>query len=281
MSAEDTEVLVAAAAARAEGHAGVLATVVRAEGSTPRAAGAKMFVHADGRLVGTIGGGKFEALVRDEALAALASADSAPRLREYPLREGEPDSFGAICGGTVTVFIEPLGALERVVVCGGGHCGRAIAKLAAECGLHAVLFDDRAEFLVDPPRGVHPVSGVPVGEFLASLAPGPRDAVVAANRQPPLDRAVVAAALRLGPRPGYIGMIGSRRKVLRVWDELAGEGWERAEFTRVRAPMGLDVGGDSPVEIAVSVLAELLPTLRHTSGQPLGLDSRVASSRSP
>ncbi len=280
MSAEDHEVLAAAAAARGEGRAGALAIVVRAEGSTPRPAGAKMFVHADGRLTGTVGGGKFEALVREEALAALASTGRAPRLREYPLREGEPGSFGAVCGGTVTVFIEPVGALERVLVCGGGHCGRAIARLAAECGLHAVLFDDRAELLAEPPAGVRPATGTPVAEVLAAFSPGPRDGVIAANRQPALDRAVVAATLRLDPRPGYIGMIGSRRKVLRVWDELAAEGWDREEFARVRAPMGLDLGGDSPTEIAVSVMAELLPALRGASGRPLALSNSPAESSS-
>src|SRR6266513_3106417 len=124
-------------------------TVAATTGSVPRAAGSKMFVYADGRCAGTIGGGKFESLVIAEAQEAIRKKK--PLLKTYPLREGETDSFGAICGGEVTVFIEPQITGEALYLIGAGHCARAIAKLAAECGLFISVVDDRAELLTGLP----------------------------------------------------------------------------------------------------------------------------------
>src|SRR5712671_1266461 len=108
-------------------------TIAATTGSVPRAAGSKMFVYADGRSSGTIGGGKFESLVIADAVAAMG--DKKLLLKTYPLHEGETDSFGAICGGEVTVFIEPQRTSEAVYLIGAGHCSRAVARLASECGL--------------------------------------------------------------------------------------------------------------------------------------------------
>src|SRR3982074_2452668 len=110
----------------------VLVTVAATTGSVPRAAGSKMLVYADGKISGTIGGGKFEALVREEAVAALRGEN--PVLKNYPLHEGEPASFGAICGGEATGLIEPQILNEAIYLVGGGHCSRAIAKVAGDCG---------------------------------------------------------------------------------------------------------------------------------------------------
>src|SRR2546423_11213915 len=124
-------------------------TVAATTGSVPRAPGSKMFVYADGRISGTIGGGKFESLVIAEAQAAIRNKK--PVLKTYPLREGETDSFGAICGGEATVFIEPQITGEALFLIGAGHCARAIAKLAAECGLFVTVVDDRQDLLADLP----------------------------------------------------------------------------------------------------------------------------------
>lgn len=248
-----------AESARSAGEAFAMATVVQTDGSTPREAGARMLIYGDGRLSGTVGGGKFEALVIEEARQCIGN--HATRLREFVLRDGEPESFGAICGGRVTVFIEPMGSRERLYVIGAGHCGAAIARLARDCGLHTTLLDDRAEAL----PAVNPVQLIRDAVWRAT------DAVVIVNRNPDLDRAALAAALRLNPGPGYIGMIGSRRKVLRVHAELAAEGFTRETLARVFAPIGLDIGSEAPMEIAVSVVAELLQVLRGRKGGHLKL----------
>ena len=236
------------------GEAFAMATVVQTDGSTPRESGARMLVYADGRVSGTVGGGKFEALVIEEARQCIGN--DATRLREYVLREGEPESFGAICGGRVTVFIEPMGSRERLYVIGAGHCGAAIARLARECGLHTTLIDDRD----GTGTSMNPE------QLIRDTAWRTTDALVIVNRNPNLDRAALSAALRLNPGPGYIGMIGSRRKVLRVCDEMAADGFTREALARVFAPIGLDIGSESPMEIAVSVVAELLQILRGRKG---------------
>lgn len=240
--------------ARLAGEAFAMATVVQTDGSTPREAGARMLIYADGRVSGTIGGGKFEALVMAEAQRCVA--DGAAQMREYVLREDEPESFGAICGGRVTVFIEPLGSRERLFVIGSGHCGAAITRLARECGIHVTLLDDRQPG----------VDGRPPGEFIATATWRPTDALVIVNRNPDLDRIALGAALALTPGPSYIGMIGSRRKVRRVFDELIAQGVAQASLDRVFAPVGLDIGSDAPMEIAVSVVAEMLQILRGRKG---------------
>src|SRR3982751_6347037 len=127
-------------------------TIAATPGSVPRAPGSKMFVYTDGGISGTIGGGKFESLVIAEAQAAIQNKK--PVLKTYPLREGETDSFGAICGGKATVFIEPQITGESLYVVGAGHCARAIAKLAAECGLFVTVVDDREDLLADLPPAV-------------------------------------------------------------------------------------------------------------------------------
>src|SRR3977135_4008236 len=141
-------------------------TVAATTGSVPRAAGSKMLVYADGQSSGTIGGGKFESLVIADALEPMR--EKKPLLKTYPLREGEPDSFGAICGGEVTVFIEPQSVSEALYLIGAGHCARAIAKLAAECGLFVSVVDDRAELLIDLPRVVARISDSSPAQFIVS-----------------------------------------------------------------------------------------------------------------
>src|SRR3954454_7445533 len=116
-----------------------------------------MFVYADGRFSGTIGGGKFESLVIAEAQEAIRRKK--PLLKTYPLREGETDSFGAICGGEATVFIEPQITAEGLYLIGAGHCARAIAELGAERGHVVAVADDRDDLLADLPPAVTAISG--------------------------------------------------------------------------------------------------------------------------
>src|SRR2546423_6217036 len=196
-------------------------TVAATTGSVPRAPGSKMFVYADGRISGTIGGGKFESLVIAEAQAAIQNKK--PVLKTYPVREGETDSFGAICGGEATVFIEPQIMGESLYVIGAGHCARAIAKLAAECGLFVTVVDDRDELLADLPPAVTGISGSAPQDFIASRQWQPDEALVLVSRNHEIDREALAAAVEQSA-VGYIGMIGSRRKVLQVFDRLRERG---------------------------------------------------------
>src|SRR5437016_8320079 len=126
-----------------------LATVAATTGSVPRQTGSKMLVYADGKVSGTIGGGKFEALVVEECLKSIATKE--PVLKTYPLREDKPDSFGAICGGEVTVMIEPQNLSSALFLVGAGHCSLAIARLATDCGMYATVVEDRADLIENLP----------------------------------------------------------------------------------------------------------------------------------
>jgi xanthine dehydrogenase accessory factor len=246
-----------------------LVTVAATTGSVPRAAGSKMLVYADSKISGTIGGGKFEALVVDDALASMR--DKKPLLKNYPLREGESDSFGAICGGDVTVFIEPQMVSEALYLIGGGHCAHAIAKLAAGCGLFVSVVDDREKLLADLPPAVTRISDSSPANFIASRQWQSDEALVIVSRNHEIDREALGVALeQMGA--GYIGMIGSRRKVRRVFDHLREGGVPAEKLSKVYAPLGLDIGADSPAEIAVSTIAEILAVLRQRTAAHLRLD---------
>jgi xanthine dehydrogenase accessory factor len=248
-----------------------LVTVAATSGSVPRAAGSKMLVYGTGKTKGTIGGGKFEALVAEEALGTLR--EKKPVLKTYPLREGDADSFGAICGGEVTVLIEPQGVSEAVYLIGAGHCARAIARLAAECGLFVSVIDDRAELLAELPAVVARISDVAPADFIASHQWQSDEALVMVSRNHEIDlEALAAAVAQTGA--GYVGMIGSRRKVSRVFDQLKERGVPEEKLARIYAPLGLDIGADSPAEIAVSVMAEILAVLRGRVAKHLRSDHR-------
>jgi xanthine dehydrogenase accessory factor len=240
-----------------------LVTVAATKGSVPRAAGSKMLVYADGRSSGTIGGGKFESLVINDACAHIA--EKQPLLKTYPLHESSPDSFGAICGGEVTLLIEPQIPGEALFVIGAGHCSFAIAKLAMECGLFVTVIEDRMEQLSIFPAQIRRVHEVDPARFVAARQWKADEALVIVSRNYELDRDALQAALNTSAI-GYIGMIGSARKVTRVFQHLRDAGLTQEQLARVYAPLGLDIGADSPTEIAVSVVAELLKVLRRRSG---------------
>jgi len=223
-----------------------LVTVAETKGSVPRAAGAKMLVSLDGLTSGTIGGGKFEALAIAEALVCLREKRSL--LKTFPLHENEPDSFGAICGGEATILIEPLLLREALFVVGAGHCAQAIARLAVECGLFVHVLEDRAELLEALPPQVTRISEPSAAEFIASRPWQADEAIVIVSRNHELDRAALASAGRAAGGAGYIGMIGSRRKVSQVFAALRGQGIAEEVLGRIYAPIGIDIGADRSEE---------------------------------
>lgn len=243
-----------------------LVTVAETKGSAPREAGAKMLVYHDRLTSGTIGGGKLEALAIDDALHCLR--EKSTLLKRFPLRENEPDSFGAICGGEVTILIEPQLLGEALFVVGAGHCAQAIVRLALECGFVVTVIEDRLELLSGLPDQVLSISTPSGPEFLTNRQWQADEAIVLVSRNHELDRAALASALRT-TGAGYMGMIGSRRKVRQVFQSLRAEGFAEEALAQVYAPIGLDLGADSPAEIAVSVMAEIMGVLRQATGRSL------------
>ena len=253
--------------ARKERHAYCLVTIAATKGSVPREAGSKMMVYPDGKISGTLGGGKFESLVLADALAMPRK--SAPLLKTYPLHEASADSFGAVCGGEVTVLVEPQLPPPALTLVGAGHCSRALAQLARTCGWHVTVLDDRADQLTAFPA--HEILTDPAPLFIAARSWQDDDALVLVSRSYQMDRDALAAALRHRTM-GYLGMIGSKSKVRSILTDLLSDGFTHAHFQNLRAPLGLDLGADHPDEIAVSILAEILTVFNQTTGQPLAID---------
>ena len=252
----------------------VLCQIVRAEGSTPGKVGWKLLARPDGSFVGNLGGGAFEALVKTDALEKLrrgAGVDGSEIKRYYLTEEatrGEPT--GMVCGGMAEVFLEVMLAAPVLAICGGGPVGQALSRAALLAGFEVLVVDDRPEFRNPElfPAGVRfaEVDRDYRQDFLAPLRH--RDLYVAVvSRCWETDTAALAAVLRQAPRQApeslrYLGLMGSRRKVARVREELAAQGCDLAALggLELHAPIGLPIGGDSPGEIAISILAEVIGT---------------------
>ncbi|MGE5179160.1 MAG: XdhC family protein [Bacteroidota bacterium] len=229
----------------------VIATIVRVAGSSPRDPGAKIVVLTDGRIEGTLGGGKLEAQVIRDAAECLGNGG--PALRSYSLSE---EGLGMKCGGRVDVFFEPVRSRDRLVVFGGGHVGRAVARLAPSAGFAVEVVDDRPEHLASEglPEGVRLVATD--SGFREGYEPlGPRDYAVIVTRDAATDAEIAG---RHAGRCAYVGVMGSRAKRAFLERTLAARGIATEDFARIRCPMGVDIGSDTPDEIAVSVLAEMI-----------------------
>jgi xanthine dehydrogenase accessory factor len=266
---ENPYALIAEAVERGQGVA--LATLIQSEGATPRHVGTKMVVYADGRTAGTIGGGEMEFLVIQEAVAAIAQGQS--RLVRYELRDAEAGDPG-ICGGTADVFVDVVVPRPTLLVVGGGHVAMPVAEMGHLCGFRVVVVDDRAD-MVSEERFPHADQRI-VGDIVGTLQGmpiTPSTHVVIVTRGHALDEEALHAVI--DSPAGYVGMIGSRRKVRAVYDRLRAKGVAASALERVRAPIGLSIGAETPAEIAVSVLAEIvmLGSAKGGDGRPMRLES--------
>jgi xanthine dehydrogenase accessory factor len=236
-----------------------MATVVSAAGSTPRETTARMLVLPDGTTRGTIGGGRFESLVIADARKLLGD-HGLPFARRYDFVPEGPDAFGAVCGGTATVLLEIVEKAPRLLVVGGGHCGRALARAAAFSGYEVTVADERGEQL-DPAAFPPGARLVRVKDDYSDLPlPGPEDSVAIVSRGHVTD-GLAFRRLR-GVPVAYLGMIGSKAKRKVLFDELRAEGFTEEELRRAKCPIGLDIGAESPEEIAIAIVAELIARRR-------------------
>jgi xanthine dehydrogenase accessory factor len=261
------EVLAAAAEALRLGETVALVTVVRAQGSTPQRAGAKMPVWPDGRTVGTIGGGCYENDAFWKAREAIASGR--PSLVHYELNDDFAQENGLICGGRMDVHIDPLAPSPRLYIVGAGHVGFQLARVALDAGFHIHVVDDREKFANAERFPAAEIVVEPIPDWLerANLPTTAYIVVVTRGHQNDLD-----AVRALAPREyKYLGLIGSRAKVVRIFDALREEGMPPEYLERVHAPIGLEIGAVTPAEIAISILAELIAVRRGANTAALSM----------
>ena len=240
---------------------GVLCTVVRTQGSTPRHAGSKMLVRADGSIVGTIGGGELESRVITEAFAVLN--DGQPRLLEYNMADptrGDP----GVCGGTMEIFVEPINPKPVLVIIGGGHVGNAVAHLAHWLGFWVVINDDRKELAT--PEAVPSADDYinsTLEELPERLKITPWTYLVLTTRGVDIDVAGLPALLT--SPAAYIGVIGSQRRWETTRKQLQAIGISEDRFVSIHSPIGLEIHAETPEEIAVSIMAEIIKHRRSSS----------------
>src|SRR6202789_3792453 len=236
-----------------------LATIVDVRGSIPSFEAAKLLVREDGSLVGTIGGGCVEAEVWNAAREVMESGK--PRNMSFSLGQDAAYDNGLICGGQLEVFVECIAPQPAALIFGGGHISKSLAKVLDLAGFRVTVIDNReayaskerfpeaAEVHAAEYEDVFPVLAVNESSYIVIVTRGHRD-----------DMRVLRWAVNTPAR--YIAMIGSRRKTISVVKELEKEGIPREAFEKLFAPMGLEIGAETPEEIAVSVVSEMIAVRR-------------------
>ncbi len=239
-----------------------VATVVKREGSAPREVGAKMVISSTGKVAGTIGGGIVEKGVIEKAPGVMKTGK--PIMLDFDLSGARRD-LDSMCGGNMSVFLEPFGEVKSLLIMGAGHVGSAIAALACTNGFEVTLVDSRTEYIT-PER-----LGKEIGEDVRGVAASPDDfegkveitdasLVVICTSGHGSDKEWLGVVLEKSPR--YVGMLGSRNKAKAIFDALEAGGTARERLDTVHTPVGIDIGAITPEEIAVSVVAELIKEWR-------------------
>jgi xanthine dehydrogenase accessory factor len=244
---------------KAEGGEAALVTVVRASGSTPREEGAKMLVRPDGSILGTIGGGGLEAQVIKEAVKVIKQGK--PKRLHRSLTASEAEEEGMVCGGDLEVFIEPILTPPALYIFGGGHIALALVKMGKLVGFNITVIDNRAEFasaerfpeadviLADDFTKSFPKIKIDKSSYIVIVTHGHQH-----------DEVVLEWAVATPAR--YIGMIGSKTKNETIFSHLLARGIPQEQLDRAHAPIGLEIEAQTPEEIAVSIMAELIKVRR-------------------
>lgn len=254
-----------------EGRPLALITVIETVGPVPRGMGTSMVALEDGSGIGSIGGGELERLALEQAVAAIR--DGRPRLLRYDFTGGETPELRKKCPSVTGLFVQPFLAGPELLIFGGGHIGSNLARMAQAAGYRVTVLDDRPG-LPDPewfPDGVRLLGG-PMVENLDSIKFDDRSTyLVIVSYSHAKDEEILSACLRKPWR--YAGMIGSCAKISAVFGKIGADDDTRALLSKVSSPIGLDLGGRSPGEVAVSILAEM-QAVRYGKGEVLPMSAR-------
>lgn len=238
---------------------GALCTIIHSKGSTPRHVTSKMLVYPDGHIIGTVGGGEVESRVIKEALKAIE--DQTPRLLSYSMADparGDP----GVCGGQVEIYVEPIIPKPVLVVIGAGHVGKAVAHLAKWLGFVVAVSDDRPEFCnPEVLPGADQYYPLPLHDLTNNLEITPWTYIVLTTRGVDID--VPGLPSLLDSKAAYIGVIGSKRRWATTTKKLIDLGVDSEKIKKVHSPIGLEIYAETPEEIAVSIMAEIIKLHAH------------------
>lgn len=238
---------------------GAICTIIKSKGSTPRHVTSKMLVYPDGHIIGTVGGGEVESRVIGEALKAMD--DRAPRLLAYNMSNPERGDPG-VCGGQVEIYVEPILPKPVLVVVGVGHVGKAVVHLAKWLGFVVAVTDDRPDFC--NPQAVPDADEfypLPLAELSSQLKIKPWTYIVLTTRGMNVDVSGLPSLLET--EAAYIGVIGSKRRWATTKKKLVESGIPAKLLDKVHSPIGIEIHAETPEEIAVSIMAEIINQYEH------------------
>jgi xanthine dehydrogenase accessory factor len=256
------------------GMQAALAIVVRTKGSTPRKAGAKMVVMEDGTTLGTLGGGGLEKEVIEKSLEAMKTGKA--KLTSFTLEE----SLDMMCGGEIEIYIEPIVQPERLIIFGAGHITKALTPLMRSVSFRVIVVDDNAEALRQDLSGdLGEIYSEDMESYAAALPPDSNTYIVILTRGFSKDKAVLHHII--GKDFRYVGMIGSEKKIRTIEEDLVSKGIAKEHFSKLHAPIGLDIGAETPEEIALSIAAEIVSVRRgkSTGGMHESSTSKIKQGR--
>lgn len=244
--------------AKNKGESAVLATVVDSKGSAPRTAGARMLIKKDGTILGSIGGGAIEKTVVDEAREIAGTEQT--KLLAYDLGQ----DLGMSCGGRMTVFLEPLTPPAHLIIFGAGHIGAALAQVGKLLDFHVTVVDNRAEFAnADRLPFVDQIMVGSYGDILHEISFHRQSFIVLVTHKHAHDQEILEYCVQQPFK--YLGMIGSKTKVAKAFQQLRQKGVAEEKVARVHSPIGLDIGADTPAEIAIAIAAELITVRKNVN----------------
>lgn len=247
-----------------------ICTIVHSSGSTPRHIGSKMTVKANKEIAGSIGGGELEFRVINEALGCINSGK--PKMVSYKMNDlanGDP----GVCGGQLEIFIEPVKPVSKIVVIGAGHVGKALVKLAKWLGFYVILSDDREEYCnPDAVPDADDYIICPMVELPSRMQLTPNTFAILTTRGYKVD--VLGVPALLDSEVGFIGIIGSKRRWLTCREALLSAGVDPIKVRTIHSPIGIELGAETPEEIALSIMAEIMMKKAGTRGNPMNFNTQ-------
>ncbi len=236
------------------GQAAALVIITKTKGSTPRRPGAKMIVLKDGKTIGTMGGGDLEKRVIDEAIAAMNAGE--PRISSFTL-DIQKGKLDMMCGGELDVYIDPILPKAKLFIFGAGHITKVLAPLMQIAGFQVSVVDESPDLLQKEKfPEIENLKLTDMEQFAEDLSPDPNTYIIILSRGFSKDEAILCRLIQRDFK--YIGMIGSMRKITTMKENLQKQGIPKEVLARLQAPIGLDIGGETPEEIAISIAAEII-----------------------